>query len=526
MTMRNVFAILGLLAAALPGQEPLNQAKLLKPATDSWPMYNGDYSGRRYSTLKQINSTNVTSLTRAWSYRADAATGGIAGIKSTPLVVNGVMYFSAPDHVWAIDARTGKEIWHFAWQSKGGIHLGNRGVGISGNWLYVETPDCNLVSLNIKDGTERWHKSICDLDQMYYASVAPLVVGNHIIVGVSGDDMDIPGYLSAHDPETGELQWRWYAHPEPGSPEAKTWPNTESMLHGGGMTWGAATYDPTLNLLYFGTGNAQPVIAEKARPGDNLYTACLIALNPDTGKMAWYFQATPHESHDWDAIETSVLFDGVINGQPRKLLANASRNGWFFVLDRTNGKNIVSAPFVEANWTKGVDAKGQPIPNPAKDPKIDGALVNPNQGGGANWPPPAFNPDTGLFYLDASNAWSIYYVYDTDDKPAGWGGNDRGGYSESYMTAIDYKTGKAKWSHPWGGGARSGLLTTAGNLVFTTGSSMDVEALDASTGEALWHSVLENSGVTNSPITYELDGKQYLVVAGGSTIYAFTLAPK
>jgi alcohol dehydrogenase (cytochrome c) len=526
MTMlKNLMALAGI-SACLYAQG-LDPAKLLRPATDSWPMYGGDYSGRRYSTLKDINTSNVTSLSQVWSYRLNAGSAagggrGVGGLKATPLMVNGVLYFSAPDHAWAIDAHTGKEIWHFAWPSKGGIHIGNRGVAISGNWLYFETPDCNLVSLNIKDGTERWHKPICDLDQMYYGSVAPLIIGNHVIVGVSGDDLDIPGYISSRDPETGDLQWRWDAHPAPGDPEAKTWPTLDAMMHGGGMTWGPTTYDPALNLMYFGTGNPQPVIAGKARKGANLYTECIIALNPDTGKMAWYFQPSPHDTHDWDAIQTPVLFDGTINGQPRKLLAQASRNGWFFVLDRTNGKSIVSTPYTHANWAMGTDAKGQPIPNPAKEPQTDGALVNPNQGGAANWPPPAFNPDTGLFYINATDAWSVYYIYDTEDKPEGWGGNDRGGFSESFLAAIDYKTGKPKWTHPWIGGGRSPLLTTAGNLLFTTGPSQDVVALNATTGQALWHSVIGNA-VSNSPITYEMDGKQYLVVGAGDTIYAFAM---
>ncbi len=522
-SLRFSFASIALTGVLL-AQIPFDPSRLLHPSADSWPMYNGDYSGRRFSPLKKINANNVNALTLAWMYRASTPGSNVA-IKATPLQVNGVLYFSAPDHAWAVDARTGREIWRFDWQSSGGIHIGNRGVAISGNWLYLETPDCHLVSLNIKDGTERWAKPICDLDQMYYGSVAPLIVGNHVIVGVSGDDLDIPGYIAAHDPETGNLQWRWYTHPQPGDPEASTWPNTEAMMHGGGMTWGSSTYDPDLHLLYFGTGNPQPVIAGKGRQGDNLYTESIVALNPETGKLAWYFQVSPHDTHDWDGIETPVLFDGVVNGQPRKLLAQASRNGWFFVLDRTNGKDIVSVPYVPANWAKGVNAKGQPIPNPAKEPQLDGALVNPNQGGATNWPPPAFNPDTGLFYVDASSAYSVYYIYDTENKPEGWGGNDRGGYSESYLAALDYKTGKARWTHKWEGGARSGLLTTAGNLVFTTGPSSDVVALNASTGEALWHAGLL-SGVTNAPITYELDGTQYLTFAGADVVYCFAMRAK
>src|SRR5256714_3636884 len=298
--------------------------------------------------------------------------------------------------------------------------------------------------------------------------MAPLVIRDHVIVGVSGDVTDVRGFLESLDPETGTIQWRWYTDPDPGQPGSETWPNDpDAILHGGGMTWMTGTYDPELNLLYWGTGNPNPVLAGEGRAGDNLFTCSIVALNPDTGKMVWYFQPSPHDTHDWDAIETPVLFDRQINGQPRKLLAQASRNGYFFVLDRTNGKNIVTEKFAKANWAKGIDAKGQPIPDPAKMPQIDGALVAPNQGGAANWPPPSFSPDTGLFYINANDAYSIYYIFDDEDKPEGWGGNDRGGYSRSMLEAIDYKTGKIKWLHAWeGGGSRGGVLSTAGNLVF------------------------------------------------------------
>jgi alcohol dehydrogenase (cytochrome c) len=445
-------------------------------------------------------------------------------IKGTPLQVNGMLYVTFPDHVWAADARTGREVWHYSWRSKGGWHIGNRGAAVLGNALYFETPDCNLVSLNLKDGTERWHTEICDLEQFYYASVAPIIVKNHVITGVSGDDLDIPGYIESHDPETGALQWRWYAHPQPGDPEAKTWPNIDAMMHGGGMTWVPSTYDPELNLIYFGTGNPQPVIAGKGRQGDNLYTECIIALNPDTGKLVWYFQPSPHDTHDWDAVQTPVLFDGEINGQPRKLLAQASRNGWFFVLDRTNGKSVITSEYVKTNWAKGVDAKGQPIPNPAKEPQLDGALVSPNQGGAANWPPPSFNPETGLFYINATRAFSVYYLYGDDDKPEGWGGNDRSGFSENLLQAIDYKTGKVRWSHKWegSGGARSGLLSTAGKLLFAGDAGSNLVALDSATGTPLWHAGL-HTAMTNGPITYELDGIQYLVVGAGDSLYAFAM---
>lgn len=525
MKIRRLLTILVAAAAlswTLPGQSGLDPAKLLQPATDTWPMYNGDYSGRRFSTLKDINTSNVKSLALAWTYRIQP-TGGRGGrIASTPLEVNGVLYFTIPNHVWAVDARTGKELWDHPWESKISA-IGNRGVGIVGQTLYFETPDCNLVALDINTGKEKWHTSICSIDLMYFGSVPPMPVKNHLILGVSGDDMDIPGYVEAVDPETGDLQWRWYAHPNPGDPEAASWPNEDAMMHSGGMTWVPGTYDPELNLYYFGTGNAQPVINGSARPGANLYTGCIIALNPDTGKMAWYFQPNPHDTHDWDAVQTPILFDGEINGQKRKLLAQASRNGWFFVLDRTTGKSIVSTPFAKTNWASGVDAKGQPIPNPEKMAKVNGVLVAPNQGGAVNWPPSSFDPVTNLFYVNAIDTYSIYYVFDNSEKPEGWAGNDRGGWSQETLKALDYHTGKPVWSHKWPAeGGRSGVLTTAGGLLFTGDPSANLVAFNAANGEILWHAGL-NGAVGNGPMTYELDGQQYLVVAAGDTLYAFTV---
>ena len=512
-------------AASVLAQGGVDPSQLSHPATGSWPTYNGDYSGRRFSTLKEITESNVQSLSLAWVYRLGP--GGPAGgsIKATPLQVDGVLYFSLPDHVWAVDARTGRERWHHTWKSKGGDHIGNRGVGISGDTLYFETPDCNLVALDIKDGTERWHKPICDLDLFYFGTSAPVVIKNHVIAGVSGDDLDIPGYIQAHDPVTGERQWRWYAVPQTkGEPGSDTWPSEEAARHGGGMTWQPVTYDPELNLIFVATGNPQPVIAHVNREGANLFTASIVALDVDTGKMAWYFQASPHDTHDWDATQTPVLIDGVIDGKPRKLVAQASRNGKFFVLDRTNGKAVVVSDFVKTNWSKGVDANGSPIPNPDKEPQEDGALVSPNQGGAANWPPPSFSPATGLFYVPATKGWSIWYIYDTSDNPQGWGGTDRGGYSESMLTAIDYQSGKVKWNHKWGGVARSGVLTTAGNVLFTGGSSNALVALNATSGDALWQARL-NAPISNGPITYTLDGQQYVIVGAGDTLWAFVMNP-
>jgi alcohol dehydrogenase (cytochrome c) len=521
--------ILSLAIGSLPVgllAQGLDPAVLRKPLKDVWPTFNGDYSGRRYSSLSQINADNVRSLGLAWTARVNTGGGNPFGatIKATPLQVDGVLYFTVPDHAWAIDARTGRELWHYKWESKGGIHIGNRGVGIYGNWVYFETPDNHLISLNAKDGSFRWSVEIADLAQEYFSTPAPLAIGNHIIVGVGGDSLDVPGYLEARDPETGAVQWHWNTEPRPGEPGSETWPDKDAMEHGGGMTWMPGTYDPELNLIYWGTGNPNPVHAGQGRKGDNLWTCSIVALNPDTGKLVWYFQVSPHDTHDWDAVQTPVLFDAEIKGQKRKLLAQASRNGYFFVLDRTNGKNVLTVPYIDVDWAKGLDALGRPIPDPDHEPKTDGALASPSAGGATNWYSPSYDPETGLFYVNTTQSYSVYYLTDTDPKPEGYGGRDSGVWSKTFLKAIDPTSGKIRWSHPYAseGGDSSGLLTTAGKLLFGGDPAEHFIAFDPATGRILWHAGLSAS-VTNGPITYELDGRQYVVAAAGDTLYSFTL---
>jgi alcohol dehydrogenase (cytochrome c) len=514
--------------AASAEAQLLDPAKLLKPPTDTWPTYNGDYSGRRFSPLTQINAANVNSLSMQWMFRTNVGPvrGGMApaAIKCTPLLVNGILYFTLPDYVWAVNARSGEELWHYSWADHGGHLLGNRGVGMYGNWLYFLAPDGWFICLNAKDGKERWKLQVADSRMQYFTTMAPMVVGNHIIVGVGGDAMDMPGYLEARDPETGALQWRWNSEPRQGEPGAETWPNKGAMEHGGGMTWMPGTYDPELNLLYWGTGNPNPVYAGQGRKGTNLWTCSIVALNPDTGKLVWYFQASPHDTHDWDNVETPVLFDGEFQGQQRKMLAQAARNGYFFVLDRATGKNLLSSPYAGANWSKGVDEIGQPIPNDAKEPKTDGVLLNTPGQGGTNWFPPSFDPETGLFYVNAVNGYSLAYLTDTDERPEGYGGNGRTLWSQSVLKAIDYKTGEARWVHefPGKGTAGSGLLSTAGKLLFSGDPSGNLIAWDPATGRVLWHFRLP-APVSNGPMTYELDGRQYLVAGAGDTLYSFAL---
>ena len=500
--------------AAAQGLDP---ATLLKTATDTWPTYNGDYSGARFSTLDQINAGNVGSLALAWVFRAHGAV-----LKSTPLEVNGILYLSAPDNVWAIDARFGRQIWHYQRTSEGD-HIGHRGLGMYKDWLYFTTPDAHLVCLDARDGKVRWDVELADVKLGYFSTMAPLVVRDHVIVGVSGDVTDVRGFLESIDPETGKIQWTWYTDPDPGQPGSETWPkDSDAILHGGGMTWMTGTYDPALNLLYWGTGNPNPVLAGEGRPGDNLYTCSIVALNPDTGKLVWYFQPSPHDVHDWDAVETPVLFDAEFKGRKRKLLAQASRNGFYFLLDRTNGQYLAAAPFIDQTWATGVDSKGRPLAKPEANPSPDGALVEPGSDGATNWMAPSFDPQTNLFYVNARRIFSIYFRTATG-KAEGWGGRDRNLWANSTLRALDYRTGKVVWNHETGEGeSTAGILTTAGHLLFSADNSGNLLALDPATGNTLWHLNVGGEMVA-SPMTYQLDARQYLLMAVQDTLYAFAL---
>jgi alcohol dehydrogenase (cytochrome c) len=515
-----------ILPIALAGQG-LDPAALRKQPPNSWPTFNGDYSGRRFSSLTQINSSNVRALSLAWAARFTANNpGSRVQVKSTPLLVNDVLYFTSPNNVWAVDVRTGRELWHYEYPPNTGSTIGNRGLGMYENWLFFETPDSHLISLDATTGKVRWKVEIADPKLDYTSTVAPVIVGNHVIVGIGGDHLDNPGFLQSRDPETGALQWKWWTTPRKGEPGIETWPDEYAAAHGTGQTWIPGTYDPELNLYYIGTGNPNPVMADKSRRGDNLYTCSIVALNPDTGKMVWYYQVSPHDVHDWDAVETPVLIDGLIDGKPRKLLAQASRNGLFFLLDRTNGQHLLTKPFIETlNWTKGFNAKGQPIPDPAKFPTTDGVLVSPPSGGATNWPSPSFDPDTGLFYVGSDQSYSMFYLTDTDERPEGWAGVDReAGSDGGSLLAIDYKTGKIAWRHNWpSGNGIVSMLSTAGHLLFTSNGTQFV-AFDAAKGKILWHAGLTASP-SAGPITYMVDGKQYVLVCAGDTLFAFTVNP-
>jgi alcohol dehydrogenase (cytochrome c) len=495
------------LVAGYAFAQGVDSSTLLHPPADTWPGYHGDYTGERHSRLTQIAPENVEELGLSWVFQ----TAQTADIKSSPLLVNGVLYFTVPDNIWAVDARSGHLVWHYKAPANKGFHIGHRGVGMYKDWLFFVTPDAHLISLNSKDGTVRWDVVIADSSKGYWSTASPLIVGNHVLVGVSGDFDNLQGFLKSIDPETGKVQWEWDSTPPAGTPNATT----------GGMTWMTGTYDPALNLLYWGTGNPTPVLTASTRPGDDSYTCSIVALNPDTGKLAWSFQPSPHDTHDWDAVETPVLVDGMFHGQPKKMLMQTSRNGYFFVIDRTNGQSLLTAPFGPVNWSLGVDKKGQPIPNPAKEPAPDGRLIAPDEGGLTNYRSPSFDPKTGLFIVNAHPSYSIYFAKPADGT-YGWAGADYGLWGKAVLEAIDYQTGKIRWSHELGGGSSSGVLTTDSGITFTGDAGGNFLALDTVTGKTLWHAG-SGAHIQSSPITYELDGRQYLLTSSGGVMFAWAL---
>ena len=504
---------MGILAAlaTMAIAQGVDPGMLLRPPTDSWPTYHGDYSGKRHSRLTGITPSNVDRLAQAWKFQ----TGQFPQIKATPILVDGIIYITTPDNLWAIDARSGNQLWHYTSPKNDAFHIGHRGAAVYKDYVYLTTPDAHLIALDAKEGSVRWNVVVADSKKGYWSTNAPLVIGNHVIVGVSGDFDNLPGQLKSIDAETGKTQWIFYSTPPAGITEPDSGGST------GGQMWMTGTYDPDLNLIYVGTGNPTPVLNGRARPGNNPWTCSIVALNPDSGKLVWGFQASPHDTHDWDAAEVPVLVDGMFKGSQRKMLMQASRNGYFFVLDRTNGKNLLTAPFATVNWAKGIDEEGRPIPNPDKEPAPDGRLIAPNETGATNYRSPSFDPATGLFIVSAQDGYGIYF-FKPDHGAYGWAGADYGLAGRAFLRAINYQTGKIKWSHELGDGqSAAGVLTTDSGITFTGDVSGNAIAVQTSDGATLWHAPIGKVG--NSPITYQLDGRQFVLFGGGSSLYAFAL---
>jgi alcohol dehydrogenase (cytochrome c) len=502
---------------------------LAQPVGGNWTSYNGDYSGRRYSSLHEINSGNVAQLRAAWVFHP----GNAQNLEVTPIVVRGIMFVTSSNNVFAIDARTGRTVWHYQRPVSSGLlddaaaHK-NRGVAVWHDSVYAETDDAHLLCLDARSGGLKWDVEYADKTKHYGATSAPLVVNGSVIVGTSGGDSGVRGFIASYDSESGKLKWRFWTIPGPGEFGSSSWPG-DSYLHGGATTWMPGTYDPELNTLFWTTSNAAPDYVGDTRPGDDLYTSCVLALDPDTGKLKWYFQFTPHDLYDYDATETPVLVDSEENGAPRHLLAQANRNGFFYLIDRTNGKFIRATQFVKKlNWATGIDTSGRPILS-GKIPTAKGEYICPGINGATNWYSPSFNPDSKLFYLIALESCDQYFAarrefhagetyYNTGTKsPA----NE---HSKKVLLALSIADGKLAWSYPQAGRGNSsgGTMTTAGSLVFFADDANSFEAVDALSGRALWHF---NTGqrFVASPMTYEVDGVQYVAIAAESDIFVFSL---
>jgi alcohol dehydrogenase (cytochrome c) len=501
-----------------------------QPVGENWTSYNGDYSGRRYSSLQQISTSNVTQLAAAWVFHP----GNSQSLEVTPIVVRGLMFITSSNDVFALDARTGRELWHYHRPVSSGLlddaaaHK-NRGVGVWQNYVFLETDDAHLIKLDARSGNLLWDVTYADKSKHYGATSAPLVVKDAVIVGTSGGDSGVRGFVAAYDAATGKLKWRFWTIPGPGEFGSSSWPG-DSYLHAGGTTWMPGTYDPQLNTLYWTTSNAAPDFVGDSRPGDDLYTACVLALDPDTGKLKWYFQFTPHDLFDYDATETPVLLDSEENGSIRHLLVQANRNGFFYVLDRIDGKFLRATPFVEKlNWATGIDAAGRPMLT-GRIPTAEGTNICPGIDGATNWFSPSYNPTTGLFYVMALESCNLFLAKPQEFVKGQTFYNTgtvlpRGERSQKILVAISVASGRRAWSYPQTGPGNSwgGTLTTAGGLVFFADDANSFEAVEATSGRALWHF---HTGQTMraSPMSYAVAGVQYVAIAAGGDVFCFSLS--
>jgi alcohol dehydrogenase (cytochrome c) len=507
----------------------LNEKRLVTAQDDptTWLMYARNYAGWRYSPLKQINAANVAGLRPQWIYPTSTA----GGFETTPLVYDGMMWLTGPsNHAYALDLRTGREIWKYHSNMPEGVNLccgqPNRGFAALGGLSFKVNLEGVLLAFDSKSGQVIWKTQLADYHKGYSATGAPLVVKNLVIVGIAGAENGQRGFIDAYETQTGKRVWRFYVVPAGGEPGSETWAG-DSWKNGGGHPWTTGTYDPDLNLVYWGTANPGPDENGDVRAGDNLYTCSLVALDADTGKLKWYYQFTPHDTHDWDAISDPVLVDLLYHGRRVKAVIHANRNGFFYALDRTNGKVLVAKPYTTVTWAKGIGPDGRPIRVPGQEPSEDGTRTCPGLGGGHNWQATAYSPQTALYYFNSTDACELFYKFQqpyvegqiyqaSTDTPA------PGELGTEWILAVDPSTGEIKWRFELVRGEKAGLLATAGDLVFTGDSEGYVFALDARTGKALWH-FQAGGRVDTAPITYSVDGKQVLAVTSGSNVLTFTL---
>jgi len=516
---------------ASPGKTDVRPEDLLtRPVGANWTSYNGDYSGTRYSSLAEINAANVGQLSAQWVFHAQNTNR----LETTPLVMNGIMFLTAANDAFALDARTGRIVWHHARPISEGLiddassHI-NRGAAIWHDRVYMETDNAHLLCLDARSGNQIWDIPYADWNKNYGATSAPLVVKDKILVGTSGGDDGVRGFIAAYDAQTGKLAWRFWTIPGPGEPGSDSWPG-KMYLRGGGTTWMPGTYDPELNLVYWGTSNPAPDFNDDVRPGDDLYTDCLLALDPDTGTLKWHFQFTPHDLFDYDAVETPMLIDAPYKGEARRLVVEANRNGYLYVLDRTNGKFLSATPFVEKlNWAKGIDNEGRPIRNGVR-PTPAGTRVCPGYAGATNWYAPSYNALTHMVYFLALEQCETYFSAPTpafqEGKEYYSTGVKRIAAEPSYKNLLAYSLDSPapvwKYRQTGTGHSSGGTMTTASGLLFFADDAGTFEAVDGQTGKPLWHFNMGQSS-SASPMTYAIDGKQYVAIAAGSNVFSFAL---
>jgi alcohol dehydrogenase (cytochrome c) len=537
--IRPTFALL-LAAASLPAQVSFDRLLHAGETPQDWLSYSGSYLSQRYSSLDQVTPDNVKNLEQKWIFQARS----LEKFEATPLVVDGVMYtVQAPNDIVALDAVTGRIFWIYSYSAAPQARLCcgrvNRGLAILGDTLFMGTIDAHIVAVDAKNGHPLWNTQVADPEAGYAITHAPLVVKDKVIVGTAGGEYGIRGFLAAYDVHTGKEVWRFNNIPGPGEKGHATWAG-DSWKHGGGSVWMTGSYDPDLNLTYWGIGNPGPDWNADLRMGDNLYTDCAVALDADTGKLKWYFQFTPHDDFDYDSVQVPVLADLEWKGARRRVLLWANRNGFFYVLDRTTGEFLLGKPFAKVTWAKGLDEKGRPMRAANMVPTPDGTLIYPGNQGGTNWYSPSYSPHTGLFYIPTwDNYYSVYVKENVEfaegrlftgplpkspvpliRPPQIASRKEEDGYGA--IRAVDPQTGDRKWEYKMTDVTDSGILTTATDLLFAGGREGYFMALDARTGALLWKAVVGGQ-VSSGPMSYSVGGKQYVAVSAGNSLFVYGL---
>ena len=526
------------------GQSPVTTvapADLMAGLTNAerWLTFSGDYTGQRHSPLTQISPSNVAELKEQWTFDSALPVGN-RGTEATPLFFGGRLYLAGlAGHAWALDARTGQPAWTYRREYPSGMvnccGAINRGFAVLGDMLYMGTIDARVIALRVADGRVIWESPVADGSKGYSVTMAPLVVKDKIIVGVSGSEFPTRGFIDAYDAQTGKRVWRFYTVPAPGEAGSNTWSSPDAMAKGGGGVWVAGSYDPELNLVFYGTGNPNPAFYGQERLGDNLYTSSLVALDADTGQLRWHYQFTPHDLHDWDAAQVPVLATLPLKQGPTKVVMQANRNGLFYVLDRSTGKVLLARPFVQTTWATGVGADGRPLV--PSDLGTAEACV-PDHRGATNFPPPSYDPVRGLFFVTARETCAVYAPGAPAPPPSDrvtmtmGRGPQRVSGIDSYLVlrAIDAASGEKKWEIPYdrlpstrmlafGGG----VMSTASGLVFASDDEGNFRAVSSADGRVLWQTTLGASPAGAAPMTYMLDGRQWIVIAAGPMLKAFAL---